>query len=117
MLSRTKSGAKTNQQNADQWAGRAQESVLRNTERFQEYQLQLILAAQDNVNALFEYMQRAVQAQSISELMELSNSHSRRQLEMITQQSRELTASAQKMATGSAAPPFAGIFGQDAQIS
>ena len=98
-------------------ASQAQESAARTAQGLREYQLQLISAAQANVNALFEYMQEAVQAQSISELIELSNSHSRRQFEMISDQTRELAASAQKIGIGSVAPPFAGIFGQGAQIS
>ena len=67
-------------------------------------------AAQANLNAIFEYAQDALQAQSISELMELSATHSRRQLETMAQQSREIANAAQKLATESARP-LAGGFG------
>jgi hypothetical protein len=117
MLSRNKTTAKTNQDNIGQLASRAQENASRAADGLREYQLELISAAQANVNALFEYMQKAVQAQSISELMEVSNAHSRRQFEMIADQTRELAASAQKMATGSAVLPLTGIFSQGAHIS
>jgi hypothetical protein len=85
-------------------------STSRVAEGFRDYQLKLISAAQDNVNALFEYAHNLVQAQSFSELVELSNSHSRRQLEMMAEQTRELASSAQRMAAD-AAKPLTGVFG------
>jgi hypothetical protein len=91
-------------------AGRVQESSSKAVEDFREYQLKVLSAAQANLNAIFEYAQDAIQAQSISELMELSATHSRRQLETIAQQSREIASAAQKLATESARP-LAGGFG------
>jgi hypothetical protein len=91
-------------------AGRIQESSSNAAEGFREYQLKVISAAQANVNAIFEYAQDMVQAQSVSELMELSAAHSRRQLEAIAQQSREIASAAQKLATDTARP-LAGGFG------
>src|SRR5437763_11583988 len=85
-------------------ADRMQESSLRATEGFREYQLKVLSAAQANINAIFEYAQDALQARSMSELMELSASHSRRQLEAVAQQSREIANAAQKLATDTARP-------------
>jgi hypothetical protein len=104
-------------ENARESAGRAQESTSRAAEGFRDYQLKLISAAQDNVNALFEYAQEAVQAQSMQDLIELSTLHSRRQFEMMAEQTRELAASAQKIATDTARP-LTSVFGsQGAQMS
>jgi phasin len=89
---------------------RLQESTLKATEGFRDYQLKILSAAQANVDAIFEYAQDVVQAQSMSEVMELSSAHSRRQLETIAQQSREIADAAQKLA-GGATSPFTSGFG------
>jgi hypothetical protein len=62
------------------------------------------------VNALFEYAHSLIRAQSFSELVELSNSHSQRQFEMMAEQTRELASSAQRVATD-AARPLTIVFG------
>jgi hypothetical protein len=104
-------------ENAREAAGRAQESASRAVEGFRDYQLKFIAAAQDNVNALFEYAQDVVQAQSMQDLIELSTSHTRRQFEMMAEQTRELAARAQKIATDTALP-LTNVFGsQGAQMS
>ena len=97
-------------QNARETANRAQESASIAAEGFREYQLKLVSAAQENANALFEYAHEAVEARSISDLIELSTEHTRRQVELISKQARELAASAQNLAAGTAWP-MAGLFG------
>jgi hypothetical protein len=91
-------------------ADRIQESSLKATEGFREYQLKVLSAAQANVNAIFEYAQDALQARSMSELMEVSATHSRRQLEAVAQQSREIANAAQKIATDTTRPLAGGSF-------
>ena len=104
-------------ENAREATGRAQESSSRAAEGFREYQLKFISAAQANTNAIFEYAQEALNAQSISALVEISTAHSRRQLEMMAEQTRELAATAQKIATDTARP-LTGVFGsQGTQMS
>jgi hypothetical protein len=93
-------------------ADRIQESSSKATEGFREYQLKVLSAAQANVNAIFEYAQDALQAQSVSELMELSATHSRRQLETLAQQSREIASAAQKLAAETTKPLTGGFGGQ-----
>jgi hypothetical protein len=97
-------------ENTREAAARIEESSSKAAEGFREYQLRILSATQANVNAIFEYAQDVVQAQSVSELMELSATHSRRQLESIAQQSREIASAAQKLATESARP-LTGAFG------
>ena len=93
-------------------ADRLQESSSKAAEGFREYQLSVLSAVQANVNAMFEYAQDALQAQSVSELMELSATHSRRQLETIAQQSREIASAAQKLATETTRPLASGFGSQ-----
>jgi len=97
-------------ESAREAAERVQESSSKAAEGFRDYQLKVLSAAQANVNAIFEYAQDALQAQSISELMEVSATHSRRQLETLAQQSRDIANAAQKLASESARP-LAGGFG------
>jgi hypothetical protein len=97
-------------EHAREAAGQTQESTTRTAEGVRDYQLKLISAAQDHANALFEYAQDAVRANSITELVELSTSHTRRQFEMMAEETRELAASAQKIASDTARP-LASVFG------
>ena len=104
-------------ENARETASRAQQSTARATEGIRDYQLKVVAAAQENANAFFEYAQEAVEARSISDLIELSTAHTRRQVEMMSKQAQELAASAQNIAAGTAWP-MAGLFGsKGAQMS
>ncbi len=95
---------------ARETADRVQESASLTAEGFREYQLRIFSAMQANMNAFFEYAQDAVKARSVPELIEISTSHSRRQLEMMVDQAREMASVAQKL-TGSARP-LTNTFGQ-----
>src|SRR5213592_1485219 len=98
-------------------ADRVQESSSQAAEGFRDYQLKVLSAAQANVNAIFEYAQDMLQAQSMSEVMELSATHSRRQLETIAQQSREIASAAQKLATETSRPLTSGFGSQFGPMS
>src|SRR5262245_40293668 len=82
-------------------AAAIQESSSKAAEGFREYQLRILSATQTNIDAIFEYAREAVQAQSVSQLAELSTTHSRRQLEMMGEQAKEIASAAQKLATES----------------
>src|SRR5437763_13944310 len=84
-------------ESARESVGRAQETTSRAAEGFRDYQLKVVAAAQANANALFEYAQEVIQAQSITDVVEISTSHSRRQFEMMAEQTTELAATAQKV--------------------
>ena len=114
---RTKEAFRAAGQNARETANRTQESASRAAEGFREYQLKLVSAAQENANAFFQYAQEAVEAQSISDLIEICTDHSRRQAEMMAKQARELTASAQKIAGGTAWPLTSMFNGQGGRMS
>ena len=99
-------------ENAREAARRTQESTSRAGEGFRDYQLKLISATQENMNALFEYAHELVQAQSLSELVELCNSHSQRQLAMMAEQAKELANTAQRVAAD-ATRPLTSVFGNE----
>jgi phasin len=69
-----------------------------------DYGLKVIEAARVNTNAAFDFAGELITAKTLSEMIELSSSHARKQFEALTQQGKELGALAQKVATESAEP-------------
>jgi hypothetical protein len=86
---------------------RVEESSTKAAEGFRDWQAKILSATQANVNAIFEYAQEALKAKSVPEFLEISTTHSRRQMEMMAEQAREITGAAQK-ATIEGAHPLAG---------
>ncbi len=69
-----------------------------------DYGLKMIEATRTNTNAAFDFFGELITAKSPSEVIELSSAHARKQFEALTQQSKELGALAQKVATETAEP-------------
>src|SRR5277367_2099054 len=74
-----------------------------------EYGLKVIDAARVNTNAAFDFFGELMTAKSPSEVIELSSAHARKQFEILTEQSKELGALAQKVATESVEPIKSGM--------
>jgi phasin len=74
-----------------------------------DYGLKLIEVTRANTNAYFDFASQLFGVKSVSEMVELSTAHARKQFETITAQSKELTALAQKVATDTAEPIKAGV--------
>jgi phasin len=74
-----------------------------------DYGLALIDAARSNTNAAFDFYSKIVTAKSLSEVIELSTSHARKQFEAMTAQSKDLTALAQKVASETVEPIKSGM--------
>jgi phasin len=69
-----------------------------------DYGLKVIEAARENTNAAFDFATQLVTAKSMSEVLELSTAHARKQFEALTAQSKDLAAIAQKVATETTEP-------------
>jgi phasin len=69
-----------------------------------DYGLALIDVARANTNATFDFYSQLMTAKSLSEMIELSTAHARKQFETVTAQTKELAALAQKTATDTAEP-------------
>ena len=69
-----------------------------------EYSLKVIENARTNTNATFDFATDLLSVKSFSELVELSTTHARKQFETFSEQSKELTSLAQKVATNTAEP-------------
>jgi phasin len=74
-----------------------------------EYGLKVIDTARINTNAAFDFVSELFTAKTLSEVVELSSSHARKQYETLTEQSKELGALAQKVATEAAEPIKSGM--------
>src|SRR6202167_1543683 len=64
-----------------------------------DYGLKVIETARLNTNSAFDYAGELLAAKTLSEVIELSSAHARKQFETLTEQSKELGALAQKVAT------------------
>ncbi len=69
-----------------------------------DYGLKVIEAARTNTNAAFDFAGELLAAKTLSEVIELSSAHARKQFEALTKQGKELGALAQKVATDTAEP-------------
>jgi len=74
-----------------------------------DYNLKVIEIARINTNTAFDYAHELLGVKSLSEFVELSAAHARKQFEAITTQTKELTELAQKVTTEAAEPIKAGI--------
>jgi phasin len=74
-----------------------------------DYGMKVIETARLNTNAAFDYAGELLAAKTLSEVIELSSAHARKQFETLTEQSKELGALAQKVATETAEPIKSGM--------
>jgi len=69
-----------------------------------EYGLKVIDAARTNTNAAFDFATEIATAKSLSELVELSTAHARKQFDTVSAQTKELTSLAQKVSADTVEP-------------
>ena len=82
-----------------------------------DYGLKMIEATRVNTNAAFDFANELITAKTLSEVLELTSAHARKQFEALTQQSKELGALAQKVATETAEPIKSGVSKVFAQVN
>src|SRR5246127_4535116 len=74
-----------------------------------DYGLKIIEAARVNTNAAFDFAGELITAKTLSEVIELSSAHARKQFEALSEQGKELSALAQKVATETVEPIKSGV--------
>jgi phasin len=74
-----------------------------------DYGLKVIEVARANTNAAFDFAGEIMAAKTLSEVVELTSAHARKQFEALTAQSKELSALAQKVATDTVEPIKSGV--------
>ena len=79
------------------------------TKGIRDYNLKMLEIARANADAAFDYAKQFLDVKSPSEMMELCTALGRKQFKILTQQTQELAAIGQKVATESAAPLTSGV--------
>jgi len=74
-----------------------------------DYNLKMIEAARTNTNAAFDYARELLDVKSLSEVVEVSTAHAHKQFEAFSEQTKELAALAQKVATDTVEPIKSGV--------
>jgi phasin len=74
-----------------------------------EYGLKVIETARTNSNAAFDFAAELCAARTLAQMVEISTAHTRKQIESMAEQARELSALAQKVATTTAEPIKEGL--------
>jgi phasin len=74
-----------------------------------DYGLKVIEVARTNTNVAFDFAGQIMAAKTLSEVVELTSAHARKQFEALTAQSKELGTMAQKVATETAEPIKSGM--------
>jgi phasin len=75
----------------------------------QDYNAKVIEFANTNTEAAFAFAQKLFGVKSPSDFVEMSTEHSRKQIETLTEQTKELAALAQKVTLASAEPLKTGV--------
>jgi phasin len=74
-----------------------------------DYGMKMIEAARANTNAAFDFATELMTVKSLSEAVELSTAHMRKQFDALSVQTKELTALAQKVANETTEPIKVGM--------
>jgi hypothetical protein len=89
---------------AEESARGAEQSYLAAADGFRDFNVRLIEMAHTNTLAALDSVREISTARGPSEAASLWSSHAQKQFETLTEQAKELTALAQRIATSSAAP-------------
>jgi phasin len=89
---------------AEDATGVLEETYANATKGASQYGLKVIELTRDNTNAAFDFAARLFAAKSLSDVVELSSAHARRQFETAAAQTKELASLAQKVAAEAAEP-------------
>ena len=103
-LSQAKDNYEKMKSAAEEATGLLEETYSTASKGAADYGLKLIEVARTNTNSAFDYATGLFAAKSLSEVIELSTAHARKQFETLSAQSRELATLAQKVATEAAEP-------------
>ena len=74
-----------------------------------DYNRKVVEIARSNANAAFDFATELLTVKSVSEMVELTTSHARKQFDAYSAQAKELTAFAQKVAAEASEPLKSGV--------
>jgi hypothetical protein len=87
----------------------AQEGFAMAAESTRDFNLKMIEIARANTEAFFDFAQKAATTREPGALMELFTTHTKKQMEMFSKQSQELTVLGQKLAGKNVLPISGGL--------
>ena len=103
-LSQAKDNYEKMKSAAEEATGVLEDTYATATKGVADYNLKLIEMARENTNANFDFAVELLGAKTLSDVIELSSAHARKQFEAMSEQSKELAALIQKVATEAAEP-------------
>jgi phasin len=89
---------------ADEASDLLEKTYATTTKGTSDYGLKVIEVTRENTTAALAFASQLVTVKSVSEMIELTTAHTRKQYEVLTGQSKELMAIAQKVAADSMEP-------------
>ena len=92
---------------AEEAVNGAKQSFLSSLASLRELNIALVDMAHANANAVFDLAHEVASVQAPSDLVTIWSAHARRQFEMMTKQTRELTELGQRLASRSTEPLMA----------
>jgi len=94
---------------AEQSARAVQQSYSATVENVRDFNVKMIDMAQANAEAVFDLARQLATAKEPSAMVELWTAHAKRQFETLSEQTKELSALGQKIASESAEPLTRGV--------
>ena len=89
---------------AEEATGVLEDTYATATKGAADYAHKVLEMARENTNANFDFAVELLGAKTLSDVIELSSAHARKQFEAMSEQSKELAALIQKVATEAAEP-------------
>jgi phasin len=89
---------------AEEATGVLEDTYASATKGATDYSRKVLELARVNANAAFDFAAELLGAKTFAEVIELSTAHARKQFEALSEQSKELTTLAQKVASEAAEP-------------
>lgn len=89
---------------AEQSTRAVEQSYSVTADNIRDFNVKIIDLASANAEAVFEFARQLATAKTPPDIMDLWTSHAKKQFEMLSEQTKELTALGQKIAGDSAAP-------------
>lgn len=89
---------------AEETTGMLETSYANASKGTADYGLKMVEMARANSNAAFDFTAALLGARSLAQIVEISTSHTRKQIELATEQAKELAALAQKVAADATEP-------------
>ena len=89
---------------AEEATGLLEDTYATATKGVTDYNRKVLELARTNANAAFDFAVQLLGAKTLSEVIELSSTHTRKQFETLSEQGKELATLAQKVATEAAEP-------------